>query len=61
MVKLVKLAQLHKPQVLTEFFLWKMSLITSSIEIVKVAEKVKPHKLPSLSRLAEVGEMLELA
>ena len=38
-----------------------MSLIASTIEIVKVAEKVKPHKLPSLSRLAEVGEMLELA
>ena len=61
MVKLVKLAQLHKPQNLTEFFLWQMSFIASTIEIVKVAEKVKPNKLHSLSRLAEVGEMLELA
>ena len=38
-----------------------MSFIASTIEIVKVAEKVKPNKLHSLSRLAEVGEMLELA
>ena len=40
---------------------WQISLIASTIEIVKVAETVKLHKLKSLSRLAEVGEMLELA
>ena len=42
-------------------FSWQISLIASTIEIVKVAETVKLHKLQSLSRLAEVGEMLELA
>ena len=40
---------------------WQISLIASTVEIVKVAEIVKLHKFHSLSRLAEVGEMLELA
>ena len=42
-------------------FSWQITFIPSTIEIVKVAETVKLHKLQSLSRLAEVGEMLELA
>ena len=42
-------------------FSWQISLIASTIEIVKVAETVKLHKLQSLSRLAKVGEMLKLA
>ena len=38
-----------------------MSLISSTFAIVKVAETVKLHKLHSLSRLAEVDEMLKQA
>ena len=42
-------------------FSWQISLIASTIEIVKVAETVKLQEFYSLSRLAEAGEMLELA